>query len=351
MTWPATPSVCALAFVFTFQIAAGKETTTLSWWEIFEMPLELRLQALADGHAKEAWPRVRSLRAIHCNPDGEWNMEADFSHNISAICDDIRAHYNTRIKQMPAAEFEGTLGRLIGLRDIVLKEPSFSNYILADEINRVCAAALISRLVGSGTNAAAFSNLVGALIGSPMSVEGLKYIVGLEGVPDEKIRFSDNVERDLDQARRSIARACGENVANEVDAYRRLYLSVAGERSSIIIPSNIMASASSDLVKSGDVPVFLWRLTLTEVYLHDIIPAIMEWEMKRPTGARPEYEIIKETLIPSRSDSWAAIVMGLRNRAERVEDIFLKIDQERLDEMILLQRRDRGRAEGSNLKK
>lgn len=310
--------LCAIIFLGCFVQAAETDSRVLDYWSslLADNDFAAVLAVFRSG-PKEEWPAVHSPDFASSAKELKPSQQADFRKLGEKLARRLE-HYEQNLKEQPTAQFCDNSESLLSMRQHLAHNPSYFNLILVDAINRVIYVNLSERL----TRAEAASPCLLTLV-------------------EQLGSFRPNLVQVLSMANaelnKPILDAVAYRSASDVEQLKMLW-STLEPGTPLMMPRDPLNLATYQLMTKQDIPVLLNRLVISDLYIHSLLPALIQYrkavESYSPAATYQEIKAVlgRETQAP---ESLGVVPFGVTRAASAVSTLLQDVQSGKTRKQLL----------------
>lgn len=296
--------LCAIIFLGCSVQAAETDSRVFDYWSNLLADNDFAaLLAVFRSGPKEEWPAVHSPDFASSAKELRPSQQADFRKLGEKLARGLE-HYERSLKEQPTAQFCDNSKSLLSMRQHLAHNPSYFNLILVDAINRVVYVNLSERLTRAEDPSPCLLTLVEQL-GSfrPNLVQVLSMV---------------NAELN-----KPIMDAVAYRSASDVEQLKMLW-STLEPGTPLMMPRDPLNLVTYQLMTKQDIPVLLNRLVVSDLYIHSLLPALIQYrkavESYSPAATYQEIKAVlgRETQAP---ESLGVVPFGVTRAASAVSTL------------------------------
>lgn len=308
-------AVCLLT-VSTYAGASDKQPAEY-WSEVLAANNFDDVLSVFQAGPKVEWPPVHSAKYADEGNKTLMAQEAEFRKLGELLAHGLE-NYEQQLQDIPSEQFCERSRSLLAMRQHLLRHPSYFNLILVDSINRVLYVNLAERLALNDDVAPCFLSLVERL-GS----------------------FRPNLQQVLSMADTELNKALVDESAyrsaSSVQQLKMLWSALV-PGAPLMMPRNLFNLPTFQLIKKQDIPVLLNRLVTSDLYIHTLLPALIEYrqqsEAYSPTSTYQQIKAVlgRETQAP---ESLGVVPFGVSRAASAVSYLLQDIQSGKTRKLLL----------------
>ena len=309
--------LCAVWLVSSSYASEPDKQLAGYWSEVLSASDFADVLAVFQSGPKKQWPIVHSADYVGDENNPLMAQEAEF-RKLGEVLAHRLEDFEQQLKDLPPEEFCERSEALLTMRQHLARHPSYFNLILIDSINRVLYVNLAERL--------ALSEHISPCLLTTVERLGI---------------FRPNLEQVLSMANLELKKAVvDESVyrsASSVDQLKILW-SALEPGTPLIMPRNLYNLPTFQLMKKQDIPVLLNRLVASDLYIHSLLPALIQYRQQSEAySSTSTYQQIKavlgrETQAPT---SLGVVPFGVSRAASAVNYLLQDIQSGKTRKLLL----------------
>jgi len=310
--------LCAIIFLGGSVQAAETDSRGLDYWSGLLADNDFAaVLAVFRSVPKEEWPAVHSPDFASSAKELKPSQQADFRKLGEKLARGLE-HYEQNLKEQPTAQFCDNSESLLSMRQHLAHNPSYFNLILVDAINRVIYVNLSEWLTRTEAPSPCLLTLVEQL-GS----------------------FRPNLAQVLSMADAELNKPILDTVtyrsASDKERFKMLWPALSPD-TPVMIPRNPLNLFTYQLLGTLDIPSLLNRLANSDLYIHSLLPALIQYrkavESYSPTATYQEIEAAlgEETRVP---ESLGATIWGITRTASAVSTLLQDVQSGKTRKQLL----------------
>jgi len=310
--------LCAVCFLAVSAYASESNKQPSEYWsEVLSANEFDDVLSVFQSGPKEQWPTVHSVDYIDDENKSLMAQEAEF-RKLGEILAHGLEDYEQQLKDLPPEQFCKHSKSLLAMRQHLARHPSYFNLILIDSINRVLYVNLAERLALADNISPCLLTLAERL-GS----------------------FRPNLEQVLSMAdaelNKTVVDESAYRSASSVEQLKMLW-SALEPGTPLMMPRNLFNLPTFQLMKKQDVPVLLNRLVTSDLYIHSLLPALIQYrqqsEAYSPTSTYQQIKAVlgREAQAP---ESLGLVPFGVSRAASAVNYLLQDIQSGKTRKLLL----------------
>ena len=248
-------------FVLALSAYAGEFEQQLAeyWSEVLATKDFKEVLSVFQVGPKVEWPPVHSVKYADEKDKNLVTQGVEF-RKLGELLAQSLEDYERQLQDIPSEQFCERCESLLAMRQQFLRHPSYFNLILVDSINRVLYVNLAERLALADEIAPCLLPLLGRLGSFRPDLQQLLSMTNAE--------FNKSV---LDEsAYRS---------ASSIEQLKMLWSALEPD-TPLMMPKNTLNLPTFQLMKKRDIPALLSRLVMSDLYIHTLLPALVQYRQK-----------------------------------------------------------------------
>ncbi|MGI6496482.1 MAG: hypothetical protein ACOX5G_10435 [Kiritimatiellia bacterium] len=308
-------AVCLLA-VPAFAEDSNKRPSEY-WSEVLSANKFDDVLAVFQAGPKVQWPTVHSTNYADNENKALMDQEAEF-RKLGELLAHRLEEYEQQLQDIPSEKFCERSELLLAMRQHLLRHPSYFNLILVDSINRVLYVNLAERLALADDVAPCLLSLVERL-GSFRP--NLQQVLSMTNEELNKVLVDESTYRS----------------ASSVEQLK-MFWSALEPGTPLMMPRNLFNLPTFQLMKKQDIPVLLNRLVTSDLYIHTLLPALIQYrqqsEAYSPTSTYQQIKTVlgRETQAP---ESLGVVPFGVSRAASAVNYLLQDIQSGKTRKLLL----------------
>jgi len=208
---------------------------------------------------KVEWPPVHSVKYADEKDKNLVTQGAEFRKLGELLAHGLE-DYERQLQDIPSEQFCERCESLLAMRQQFLRHPSYFNLILVDSINRVLYVNLAERLALADEIAPCLLPLLGRL-GSFRP--DLQQLLSMTNAEFNKSMLGESAYRS----------------ASSIEQLKMLWSTLEPD-TPFMMPADTLGLPTFQLMKKRDIPALLSRLVMSDLYIHTLLPALVQYRQK-----------------------------------------------------------------------